>query len=1012
MMEIKQINLEGARIVEFESKFAASVADMWNASAEGWNGDMWDMTEQKVLNEELNADSLVLYLLIDDNEKVIGYCKLEEYNDKKAVYIPLLNVIPEFWGRKYGKALLLKTLETTIKQGYNRLDLHSWSGNTKAVPLYKKTGFRWQTGNSSMYMMNYLPLLLNLELLQPYFAKLDWYNDFDCDLALEPDGNMENGFEFFHYCWKKDDRYLEAVFDANVKGLCRVKCNDFELNLKAADKKVYYGKREVQLELKNNLADPLIIKIEMSGEADIEIDEKREITLSGSRTETFWIEVKDDFERKGHECPAVIANVKINGKLIPLKLGLNPQAPVQVALKAEIQRLYRPGNIDLYLQLRNNLKETKQLSTELKDTEFLHFYENEISIELKPKETKTIKLQARLEKGCFYDERINIKLHSEIDNITYVQRLRAAIPDLNSIIYGSYQEYSILQNGPVFLKCNHTGNYYAMSLNVLNTDYWLVMKLPRLCEPLDKEFLHAVHDKISFEELADSVVMRVQFTSKNGQLQVSHLFKLRYDNVLEHNWEIENISGENIDVKHLETAYGSAATHALYDGKMLQMTLEEKNRYWFGLKADQITSGWSYYLNEGLSVAMLWDSQHEFKFGEWWQRVLYKVGALEANETRTIYGETIMLNHFLNWQEYYHWYFGNRDYPDIIRIKELKVNDGNPFCGKQIEVRYSDIHDSMDEKTIRLMGDGEQLHEEHYISGVWQKKIAHHNKVTLEIEEASKKYSYKQNTFLNCPQSMQFSLHEQSGKQIIVLKGEKLEMQTSAEFFPGVFSLKYKGKELLSSSFPETIIRGWQNHWRGGISIIPNGVSSAILEQQKVDVKQEERLDNFGNIWQGFSYAMKFNEKVPVMDGVTMQYNYLVSPSQNVLAIFCEMIDTGGAYFTGFYASAGININEEQPVNFNCDNTILKVSERSMRKGNLSFASAKLDNCNYLMNFYTSKNHLCVTVGSQMGAVSDNFSIFGVEPGKIKASQPLYLVISEKKVSADELKILKNIKWS
>ncbi len=59
-------------------------------------------------------------------------------------------------------------------------------------------------------------------------------------------------------------------------------------------------------------------------------------------------------------------NVKINGKLIPLKLGLNPQAPVQVALKAEIQRLYRPGNIDLYLQLRNNLKETKQLSTELK----------------------------------------------------------------------------------------------------------------------------------------------------------------------------------------------------------------------------------------------------------------------------------------------------------------------------------------------------------------------------------------------------------------------------------------------------------------------------------------------------------------------------------------------------------------------------------------------------------------------------------------------------------------------
>ena len=1011
-MKIKQINLEGARIVEFEAKFAASVADMWNASSEGWNGDLWDMTEQKVLDEELNSDSLVLYLLIDDNEKVIGYCKLEEYNDKKAVYIPLLNVIPEFWGRKYGKALLLKTLETTIKQGYNRLDLHSWSGNTKAVPLYKKTGFRWQTSNSSMYMMNYLPLLLNLEMLQPYFAKLDWYNDFDCNLALEPDGNMENGFEFFHYCWKKDDTFLEAVFNADAKGLCQVKCNDFELILKAADNKVYFGKREVYLEMKNNLTESLAIEIEMAGEADIEIDEKRQITLSGNRTETFLIEVKDDFERKGHDCPAVIANLKINGKLIPLKLGLTPQAPVQVSLKAEINRLYRPGMIDLYLQLKNNLDETVKVSTDLADAKFLNFIEKEICSELRPLETKTILLKAILFKGCFYDERIKIVGHRGDEEIAFTRRLRVAIPDLNSIIYGSFNEYSILVNGPVFLKYNHTGNYYAMSLSVLNTDYWLIMKLPQLSEPFDKEFLHAVHDKISFEELADSVVMRVQFRSKKGQLQVSHLFKLRYDNVLEHNWEIENIGGEIIDIKHLETAYGSAATHAIYDGKMLQMTLEEKNRYWFGLKADKITSGWSYYLNEGLSAAMLWDSQHEFKFGEWWQRVLYKVGALEANETKTIYGETIMLNHFLNWQDYYRWYFGNRDYPEVIRIKELIVNDGNPFCGKQIDVEYSDMHDSMDEKSLRLKGDDKLILEEQYISGGWQKRIDYQEKVELEIEEAAQKYSYKQITFLNCQQSMQFTQYEQSGKQIIVLKGEKLEMQTSAEFFPGIFSLKYKGKELLSSSFPETIIRGWQNHWRGGIFIKPNRISSAILEQQEVNVKKEKRLDNFGNIWQGFSYIMKFNDKVPKLEGVTVQYNYLVSPSQDVLTIFCEVIDTGGAFLTTFNFYSCIHINEEQPVYFTCDDKALKMSERSMRKGNLSFVSAKLDNCNYQLNFLPPKNHISVSVGSQMGTVEYGSLIIGVESGKMRASYPFYLIISEKKMTAEELQILKKIKWS
>jgi ribosomal protein S18 acetylase RimI-like enzyme len=1012
-MKIEQIKLEGARIVEFEPKFAASVADMWNASAEGWNGDMWDMTEQKVLNEELNSDSLDLYLLIDDNEKVLGYCKLEEYNDKKAVYIPLLNVIPIFWGRKYGKALLLKALDTTIERGYTRLDLHSWSGNTKAVPLYKKSGFRWQTSNSSMYMMNYLPLLLNMELLQPYFARLDWYNDFDCDLALEPDGKMVNDFELFDYCWKKDDTFLEAVFNAGAKGLCQIKCNDFELNLKAADNKVYFGKREVQLELKSNLVEPLAIEIKMSGEADIEIDEKREITLSGSRTETFWIEVKDDFERKGHECPAVIANVTINGKPISLKLGLNPQAPVQVTLKAEIEKLYRPGIIDLYLQFKNNLNETKQVSTELKDVEYLHFYDNEISLEMKPKETKTIKLKARLAKGCFYDERINVSLSDENENLTYIRRLRAAIPDLDTIIYGENKEYAIMQKGPIYLKYARKSGYFSMDLNVLNTDYWLVMRLPRLSKPYDKEFRHAIPDLVNFEEHVDGVHMRVQYTDKKKKLQVSHIYKLRYDNILEHNWEIENISGEAIDVKHLETLYGSAATNALYNGKMLQMTLEEKNHYWYGLEIDKIASGWSYYLHDGLSVAMYWDKQNELKFGEWWQRVLYEVGELEASESKSILGETILFNYFQNWQEYYHWYFGSRDYPDVIRIKELIVNNGNPFCSKQIDVRYSDMNDSMDEKTLRLSGDGKLLQEEQYISGGWQKRITHQDKVTLEIEEASRKYSYQQKTFLNCEKSMQFSAHEQSGKQILTLKGEKLEMQTSADFFPGIFSLKYKGKELLSSSFPETIIRGWQNHWRGGISLKPNRISSAILEQQKVDVKKEERLDNFGNIWQGFAYTMKFDDKVPKLEGCTVQYNYLVSPSQDVLAIFCEVIDTGGAYISVFHANANININEEQPVHFNCDNTVLKVSERSMRRGNLNFATAKLDNCNYNLNFVpTQKDHLSVSVGSQMGSVSYSYIITGVESGRTRASNPLFMVVSEQEVSADELQVLKKIKWS
>ncbi|MCF7911239.1 MAG: GNAT family N-acetyltransferase [Candidatus Cloacimonetes bacterium] len=1011
-MKIEQIKLEGARIVKFEPKYAASIADMWNASAEGWNGDMWDMTEQQVLNEETTADSLVLYLVIDNNEKVLGYCKLEEYKDKKAVYIPLLNVIPAFWGRKYGKALLLKALEKTIQQGYNRLDLHSWSGNTKAVPLYKKTGFCWQTSNSSMYMMNYLPLLLNLELLQPWFAQLDWYADLACDLCLEPDGKMEDGFEYFHYCWKKDDLFLEAVINADAKGLCQIRCNDFDLKLLAGNCKVFYGKAEVQLEMTSNLAGPLNIEIEIAGEADIIAAEKRIVSLTGCRTESFWIEVIDDYEIKDHESPAVIANLKINGKSLPLKLGLKPQAPVKVNLKAEMNRFYNPGVIDLYLQLKNNLKEIRQFSTVLIDSESLHFEKKEVSTELQPLETQTIMLQAKLEKGCFYDERIKVDVASDTENVSYNRRLRLAIPELDTIIYGEGQDYWFMQKGSLRLSHVRKGSSNVLFINVLDSNYWLFMRVPKLSKPYDKEFTLAVPESVSFENLIDGVLMKLYYSSGKGHLRLCNIFKMKYNNIVEHNFEIENISDKNIDLQHLETCYNSAFTHAVYDGKLLKMTEQEKNQNWFKLESDKILPGWYYYQTEGLSVAVSWSASHKLKFGEWWQRVLYEVGELKPGEKRSITGEVYIFNQFQNWQDYYYWHFGNRDYPDYCKVQELLVNEGNPFCDEDVSVRYSEMTDSVDERTLKLYGDESLLAEDKYVSGAWQQKIAWARKLKLEIEEASQSYSFKQTTFRNCLQQMQFSEYEEAGNKIVALKGEKLELKTGPDFFAGVFSLKYKDKEILSSSFPETIIRGWSNHWRGGIYIKPYQCATALLEQQEFVLKNEKRLDNWHNTWQGFSYTVKFNEKVPHLEGLTVRYNYLASPSQDVIALFSEILDTAGAYFTHFCSSTDIHITEEQPVHITCDDTILKISERSMRKGKLQLADAEFEGCNFHLNFFPVKDHLSVSVGSRMGTVDYNSMINNIPAGEIKVSQPLYIVLSDDKMTAEELQVLKNIKWS
>ncbi|KON87323.1 hypothetical protein AF332_11130 [Sporosarcina globispora] len=131
-------------IAEYHEGFAAGIAKMWNLSRDSWGGDTSVMTEEQVKTKEGNNGNITLFLALD-GEEVVGYCGLSEYKeDTGSLYIPLLNVRPDYHGRKIGKMLVLKALQKTIELGWPRLDLYTWPGNVKAVPLYKKCGFFWE----------------------------------------------------------------------------------------------------------------------------------------------------------------------------------------------------------------------------------------------------------------------------------------------------------------------------------------------------------------------------------------------------------------------------------------------------------------------------------------------------------------------------------------------------------------------------------------------------------------------------------------------------------------------------------------------------------------------------------------------------------------------------------------------------------------------------------------------------------------------------------------------------
>ena len=208
---------EWGQITVYDPVMASECADMFNAFNELWLGGFGGgipYTEQRV-KEWLDKTSAIADLIAIDEEGVpVGYCGLyHHWRDEKAAYISIIGVIPRVQGKKFGKRLLLKALEVAKNNGISRVDLHTWSGNMEAMPLYKKVGLYW-VPETSVYMQDFIPGLLQTPLAVEWFEKhQDWYGCFKRELTQAPDEYIVDNMELYTYVFEVDDDKLTAEVD-------------------------------------------------------------------------------------------------------------------------------------------------------------------------------------------------------------------------------------------------------------------------------------------------------------------------------------------------------------------------------------------------------------------------------------------------------------------------------------------------------------------------------------------------------------------------------------------------------------------------------------------------------------------------------------------------------------------------------------------------------------------------------------------------------------------------------
>ncbi|WP_246009415.1 GNAT family N-acetyltransferase [Brevibacillus fluminis] len=327
--------MDRINLVDYRPELAAAVANMWNNSQDGWGGGNSIKTTEQVLQEEATSDALRVFLAMD-GEQVAGYCSFGEYReDTGALYIPLLNVRPEYQGQKVGKLLVLRAVEETIKLGWPRLDLYTWAGNTKAIPLYKKCGFFWERRDDSTHLMNFIPTVLQTEAIADTFTTIDWYRDSTRPIEVEPDGRTENRFDYYEYSWQRDDVRLRVEFERRGRGLRLIETDDYLISATVEQAELVFGSRyPVTYRIVNKSGKPLHIKLAGENDKNIVFELAEEVTVQQelSITGHFTVGEIDREQSVWTTHPCVRAHLLINGKSALFQVGIVPKFPASLSV--------------------------------------------------------------------------------------------------------------------------------------------------------------------------------------------------------------------------------------------------------------------------------------------------------------------------------------------------------------------------------------------------------------------------------------------------------------------------------------------------------------------------------------------------------------------------------------------------------------------------------------------------------------------------------------------------------
>ena len=903
-MKVYKTLTDGIEIVEYEDSLAQAVADMWNKSGEGWGGsfDNGVYTAERMIAKRASGMFFNVYVAIKDGE-ALGYCSFNRYyKDADTGYVHLLNVRPDYHGKGLGKELVLMCVNETIARGMPRLDIHTWPGNTKAMPMYKKCGYFWEDRADTTHLSNFIPTVLATEPVKDFFKTADWYTDSTRKIEIEPDGKKVNKFELYEYEWEKDGVHLRVGFEKTGRRINLIETDDYRIELTAKNHELAYGL---------NYPCKFIISNKSGKELDVKINGKSNdvITFEGSWSGivsdettfdgTFFVnpitEEQDDMRMH----PCILADVSINGKSAEFGLGIEPKFPVTINLSRK-ERIAQVGiTEDIYINIKNSLPTDATVKFALPKSPLLQIPQSDYEVRLVDGKGVSLATSALIRDYGYTSIPVSYKINMDDGQaIDMTRPLHIVNQGLTGAFGFETDKYFGATNGLWRLRMNKKNN--EVKLDRLISTGFGVFYISKLGKPFDDEFNITKPSDVRVTRDGSFIRFEADFVSgKFAGAVLTEIYEFDSAGILKRNHRVTNAGTVMQDLSVATEFWTNIGRRAIfpYDGGI--HAVADKMNYGFDtLDQEKIDENWIFDASDSCPSGVYWPKQYkpDFNWGEAF-KFEFQAGTLSPGQHYETEPIVYMCDVFKNFKDFRNFVLGIHEEraPFLRNHLEVIVNGGNPVLSDDtLELVLRNNRQNIRGGTVTISSPNGLFKEEKQTNPDDELRYENTFNVAVtsdntgiglaEFSMQLSGFEFKKRRALLSTDGTTIKMDEHEG--IFTVENRSLQFRASPSFSDTVYSLKYGENEWLFSNYPSLESYSWWNPFAGGLKTNLERFGNSLVLREKITAEFTTETDSLGNTWSGIRcdvYVENFDE----YKGVRYSQYYLTLPG---VPVMCHLL--------------------------------------------------------------------------------------------------------------------------